>query len=140
MPIQFIFIDTRIALQDRKKLKLFVEAMFRKNKRELVTLLLVFCTDDFLLDINRRFLQHNFYTDIVTFNLSDDPNIIEGEIYISADRIRENSATHNASLKEELHRVIFHGVLHLCGYKDKSKEEKKQMTGAEDKNLAVYFK
>ena len=101
--------------------------------------MIIFCTDEYLLDINRRFLQHDYYTDIITFNLSGNPKTIEGEIYISVDRINENASSNGVSKKEELHRVIFHGVLHLCGYKDKLQEEKAKMTSAENRHLKMYF-
>jgi probable rRNA maturation factor len=139
MAIQFIFTDTSITLTKRKELKLFIEKTFKEERKKLISLVIIFCTDEYLLNINKRFLQHDYYTDIVTFNLSDKPNIIEGEIYISVDRIRENAKNHQVSLREELHRVIFHGVLHLCGYRDKLPKEKKQMTLAEDHSLKAYF-
>ena len=139
MSIQFIFTDTVIQLSERKRLKLFIERMFGQNKRDLTNLSIIFCTDEYLLDINKRFLQHDYFTDIITFNFSDDTNIIEAEIYISVDRIRENAADNKVSIKEELHRVIFHGVLHLCGYKDKASADKKEMTRLEDKSLNKFF-
>ena len=139
MSIQFIFTDTVIQLSERKRLKLFIERMFRQKKRALTNLLIIFCTDKYLLDINMRFLRHDYYTDIIAFNLSDDPGVIDGEIYISVDRIKENAINQQVFLKEELHRVIFHGVLHLCGYKDKEQGDKAKMTTAENKQLKLYF-
>ncbi len=139
MSIQFIFTDTVIQLSERKRLKLFIERIFRKKKKALTNLSIIFCTDEYLLDINKRFLQHDYYTDIITFNLSESPNIIDGEIYISVDRIKENARNQQVFLKDELHRVIFHGVLHLCGYKDKEQGEKAKMTTAENKQLKLYF-
>ena len=103
-------------------------------------LIIFFCTDQYLLDINKRFLKHDYFTDIITFNLADPNGKIEGEIYISVDRVRENSKKMQVSLREELHRVIFHGALHLCGYGDKGDKEKKKMTTAEDRYLRLYFK
>ena len=139
MPIQFIFTNTVIHLSERKRLKLFIERIFGQNKRALTNLSIIFCTDEYLLDINKRFLQHDYFTDIITFNLSEDANIIEGEIYISVDRIRENAADNKVSINKELHRVIFHGVLHLCGYKDKVSADKKEMTRLEDESLNKFF-
>ena len=104
----------------------------------LASLQFIFCSDDFLLDINKQYLKHNYYTDIITFNLGAD--VIEGEIYISIDRVKENAANYNTSFKRELHRVIFHGVLHLCGYKDKLNEEKMIMRAKEVRYLQEYFK
>jgi len=139
MPIQFIFTDTSITLTNRGKLKQFIEKIFKHKGRKLTSLAIIFCTDEYLLDINRRFLQHDYYTDIITFNLSGNVKIIEGEIYISVERIKENALSNRVSRKEELHRVIFHGVLHLCGYKDKKPEEKAKMTIAENRHLKLYF-
>ncbi len=139
MPIQFSFSNIKIVLANRKALKLFIERVFKQNNRKLINLAIIFCSDDYLLDINRRFLQHDYYTDIITFNLLDSSKLIEGEIYISVDRVRENALKNGAPVKEELHRVIFHGVLHLCGYKDKEPLEKAQMTAAENKQLKLYF-
>ena len=139
MRIQFIFTDTSITLSNKKKLKLFIEKTFKQKGRKLTSLAIIFCTDEYLLDINKRFLQHDYYTDIITFNLAENPDTIEAEIYISVDRIKENALSNKVSKKDELHRVIFHGILHLCGYKDKSKADKKVMTLMEDRTLKKYF-
>jgi probable rRNA maturation factor len=139
MSIQFIFTETSIALSERKRLKLFIEGLLKREKKSLVSLFFIFCKDEYLLNINKQFLQHDDYTDIITFNLSDNINTIEGEIYISIDRIKENATLNRVSQKEELHRVMFHGVLHLCGYKDKTPKDKKKMTTAENKCLELYF-
>ena len=139
MPIQFFFIDTTVALTERKRLKSFIEQLFIDNKQKLLSLTVIFCTDNYLLDINKQFLNHNYFTDIITFNLTEDENTIEGDIYISADRIRDNATTHNVSIKSELHRVIFHGALHLCGFKDKGRTDKINMTAAENTCLQQYF-
>lgn len=139
MPIQFFFIDTTVALTERKRLKSFIERLFIDNQQKLLSLTVIFCTDNYLLDINKQFLNHNYFTDIITFNLAEDENTIEGDIYISADRIRDNATTHNVSIKSELHRVIFHGALHLCGFKDKSRTDKINMTTAENTCLQQYF-
>jgi len=139
MPIQFFFIDVAVTLADRKRLKLFMEHIFIKHKRNLVSLSLIFCSDDYLLGINKQFLQHDYFTDIITFNLSDNVKIIEGEIYISIDRIKDNARSNNVSIKSELHRVIFHGALHLCGFKDKTHSDKTRMTSLENASLQSYF-
>ena len=139
MTIQFFFIDVAITVTDRKRLKLYLHDFFINHKRDLVSLVFIFCTDDYLLDINKQFLQHDYFTDIITFNLSDNVKIIEGEIYISVDRIKDNARINNVSIKLELHRVMFHGALHLCGFKDNTPSDKTRMTSLENANLQSYF-
>ncbi len=100
----------------------------------------IFCTDKDLLEINRQFLKHDYYTDIITFDLSlKGGAAINGEVYISIDRVRENAATLQETVQRELHRVIFHGVPHLCGYKDKSDLEKKKRRENEEGLLKQYL-
>ena len=98
----------------------------------------VFCSDEFLLKMNRQFLDHDFYTDIITFPLSETDQEIEAEIYISVDRVKDNAAKLKVDFSEELNRVIFHGVLHLMGYKDKSKADKETMHGKENERLRGF--
>ena len=139
MPIQFFFAGVKIVLSERKRLKIFIEGMLKRENRKLISLLIVFCTDKYLLEINRQYLGHDYYTDIVTFNLAEDDDFIEGEVYISIDRIRENALMNLVTTKHELHRVLLHGILHLCGYKDKLKSEKDTMTRMENHMLQKYF-
>ena len=92
----------------------------------------IFCTDEYLLQINRQYLDHDTYTDIITFDNSEEEKVIFGDIFISIERIRENAGKFNVSETQELHRVLIHGALHLLGYKDKSAADKKKMTSKED--------
>jgi probable rRNA maturation factor len=137
--VHFHFQKEGLALNERSSLKSFIERLFKREKNQLAEIHFIFCTDDYLLNINRQYLNHDFYTDIVTFGLSEPGYPINAEIYISVDRVRENAADFKTSLKRELHRVIFHGVLHLCGYKDKTKAEERVMRKMEDKYLSMYF-
>jgi rRNA maturation RNase YbeY len=98
----------------------------------------IFCSDRYLLKINQTFLKHDYYTDIISFDLSPG-KMTQGEIFISIDRVRENAANFESSFKEELHRVIFHGALHLCGLNDKTENEKSKMRRMEEKYLKKYF-
>jgi len=139
-PVQFFFPYKSISLRSRAELKLFIAEILRKEGRKLSNLTYVFCDDDYLLNINRQHLKHDFYTDIITFDLSETNKLITGEIYISTDRVRDNALQLSTSLNEELHRVIFHGALHLCGYRDKTREEERQMRQKEDFYLKLYFK
>ncbi|MFZ1676116.1 MAG: rRNA maturation RNase YbeY [Saprospiraceae bacterium] len=96
----------------------------------------IFCSDEFLLDINRTHLQHDDYTDIITFPLEENP--IVGEIYISIDRVRENASSFHIAFEEELHRVMIHGVLHLCGYDDHEDDDIQEIRAKEEEYLNEY--
>lgn len=137
--IQFNFLES-IDLPNRTRLKQFLGSLFKKEGKALGELQYIFCSDDYLLEINRQYLNHDFYTDIITFDLSEKSHPINAEIYISVDRVRENAKEYDSSLKKELHRVIFHGALHLCGYKDKTPQQKKLMRQKEDKYLGLWFR
>ena len=130
--------DKTFLFPDKKGLKQFIELLFKKEKKGLYELTYVFCSDEYLLGINRDFLQHDYYTDIITFDLSENPKQIIGEIYVSIDRIKDNAKTLNTSLKEETLRVLFHGALHLCGYKDKAKTDIIKMRKKEEQYLSLY--
>ena len=97
---------------------------------------LIFCSDEYLLDMNRTHLDHDYYTDIITFDYTDN-QIVSGDLFISIDRVRDNASDFNVSFEHELHRVIIHGVLHLCGYKDKSDDEAKLMRSKENNALSM---
>lgn len=105
------------------------------EQKDLGPISIIFCSDDFLLDINRNYLDHDFYTDIISFPYGKNP--IEGDLYISIDRVRENANTYQVSFEQELHRVIIHGVLHFLGYNDKTSEDQKIMTQKEDYYLSL---
>lgn len=140
MRIRFNFLS-KISLSNRTKLKQFIKALAQTEKTIIGDLNIVFCSDDYLLNINNEFLKHNYYTDIITFDLSSKNDTEKTvEIYISTERLKENAKNFNTSLQKELHRVIFHGVLHICGYKDKSNAEKELMNKMENKYLNNYFK
>ena len=139
LPIKFFMSGIHINLKERKKLKLFLQSFFNEEGKNLDSLNYIFSTDKYLLTLNQDFLSHDYLTDIITFNLSNDPRVISGEVYISVDRVRENATIHQVSLNNELHRVIFHGALHLCGYKDNSPKKMAEMRNAEDKMLRRYF-
>jgi probable rRNA maturation factor len=137
--VQFHFLKGANKLTQRTILKAFIERLFKKEGKILGKIQYIFCSDDYLLDINRQYLQHDYYTDIITFDLSEPKQPINAEIYISIDRVKENAREFKTSFKRELHRVIFHGALHLCGYKDKKPKEEALMRKTEDKYLGLYF-
>jgi rRNA maturation RNase YbeY len=132
--------DRPFVFQQKMLLKTFIESIFKKEKKQLAGLRYVFCSDDMLLDINRNFLQHDYFTDIITFGLSEKGQPIEGEIYISIDRVKDNAQMLGQTYKEEMLRVLFHGALHLCGYKDKTKSEIITMRAKEDQYLQLFAK
>ncbi len=162
MPITFHNADIKFSLRNRIALRGFIKSQIQKFENSEIrklNLSFVFCSDEYLLGINRQFLQHDYYTDIITFPLSDSEEELEAEIYISVDRVRENAGKfkeqrakskaqkakgkeQNLKSKEdfngELNRVIFHGVLHLLGYKDKTKANQLEMREMEDLWLKRY--
>lgn len=139
MAVHFHY-QTPVTLTRRTELKKFIQALFKRENTPMDTLAIIYCTDEYLLDINKQFLQHDFYTDIVTFNLAESKaNPVVGELYISVHRVKENARSVSQTSSRELHRVIFHGALHLCGYKDKTKKDKHLMTAKEEEYLSLYF-
>ena len=127
-------------LKQRNRLKSFLASTAESSKRPLGSLNIIFCSDEHLLGINRDFLQHDYYTDIITFDLSASNKApLEAELYISVDRVKENATTLGQPFYRELHRVIFHGLLHLLGYKDKQKKDQAFMREMEERLLGEYF-
>lgn len=126
-------------LRNRTNLKSFIAEICKKERTKVRSVQFIFCTDKYLLDINRRFLQHDYYTDIISFNLADEADPVEGEIYISIERVKENAASLGFRFGHELHRVIFHGILHFCGYKDKTGAQQQEMRRKEDFYLQKYL-
>lgn len=138
--VSFHTADAPVPLRQRTELKTFIEKIFRREGRPLASLNYVFCSDNYLLQINKDFLSHDFYTDIVTFDLSPKGQPAEAEIYISVDRVRDNATNLGLPFQQELLRVVFHGALHLCGYRDKTKSEITIMRNKEDQYLRLYAK
>ena len=132
--------DKSTSLRSRTVLKTFINKQCLKEGIQIETLQYVFCSDKFLLDINKQYLNHNFYTDIISFDLSDQKGQLIGDVYISIDRVKENAKTEGNLYIHELLRVIFHGALHFCGYKDKKPADAKLMRSMEDKWLKAYLK
>ena len=132
--------DRPFIFKQKENLKIFIETIFLKEKKKLAEINYVFCTDAMLLEINQNFLQHDYYTDIITFGLSEKNQPIEAEIYISIDRVKENAKDLHITYQQEMLRVLFHGALHLCGYKDKSKADIKLMRTKEDFYIKLYNK
>jgi probable rRNA maturation factor len=140
MPSKFYEEDTKAGLDNKRKLSAFIDRLIAEclPGRKTAQLSYVFCTDDFLLEMNKRYLAHDTLTDIITFDLSENSLALTGDIYISAERVRENAALFGAGYQDELHRVIFHGALHLCGFKDKKDADRKIMREKENECLEKY--
>jgi rRNA maturation RNase YbeY len=108
-----------------------IKTLLEMESKRTGDLCFIFCTDDFLLDINKKYLEHDYYTDVITFDYTVD-NTVAGDIFISVERVETNAREFGVSFNHELSRVIYHGVLHLCGYKDKSDDEERTMREKED--------
>lgn len=136
--ISFNFIDKTFSFRERNKHREWIILCLAKEKKELGELSYNFCSDKHLLGINKSYLNHDYYTDIITFDLSENPKTISGDIYISIDRVKENAKANNTTFHVELKRVMIHGILHLCGYKDKSKKDIAEMRKKEDLCLSLW--
>lgn len=106
------------------------------ENKKLGELTLIFTSDDYLLEVNKQYLEHDYYTDIITFDYCED-DYVSGDLFISIDRVKENAQTNNTTFQNELNRVIVHGVLHLCGYNDKSEVDEQLMRQKENQMLAL---
>ncbi len=134
--INYFAEDTDFNPDDPEELSNWIESVIRTEGKNLIELNFIFCSDNYLHHINVEYLDHDTLTDIITFPYSDPPKI-HGDIFISVDRIKENAEKYETSFSNELHRVIIHGVLHLCGYGDKLPEEKTLMTQKENEALQL---
>src|SRR6202012_2022690 len=130
--ISFFEEDIQFKLKNKAQVRQWITDTIIAEGYKLRELNYIFCSDAYLLQINQQYLDHDTYTDIITFDNSEKEKVIEGDIFISIERIRENAAKFDTGETNELHRVIIHGALHLLGYKDKTASDKKQMTSKED--------
>lgn len=134
--INFIFKDRNFTFK-KNQLKKNIQNIIQSEGFVCGDISIVICSDDYLLELNKKHLNHDYYTDIITFDYSDK-KIISGDLLISLDRVKENSIDLNLDLLSEFKRIVFHGVLHLCTYKDKSDIDKKMMTSKEDFYLSLF--
>ncbi len=135
MAIQFSF-QTNYPLKSRTKIKQWIKQVIETKGKKTGNITYIFCDDEYLLEVNKQYLQHDYYTDVITFDYVEN-DLISGDIFISTDRVRENALAFGSSETEELHRVIIHGALHLLGLKDKSEKEASQMRQAENDALKL---
>jgi rRNA maturation RNase YbeY len=137
--VKFNYADVpSVRFYKKKKTKDFIERIFIEEGKQLEKLRYIFCSDNYLLNINKTFLKHDYFTDIITFDLSEGFVEIVGEVYISIHRVRDNARSLRTNVTNELLRVLFHGALHLCGYKDKKKSEITIMREKEDYYLSLF--
>lgn len=136
MPVRFFSEDVLFSLKNKRILASWIKAVAQKNKHEAENINIVFCSDPYLSELNKSYLNHHTLTDIITFPYSsNDAALISGDIFISIDRVKDNACKYGVPFTEELHRVIIHGVLHLCGQGDKTKAEKSNMRAKEEESL-----
>lgn len=135
MPIVFNF-QTSFSFSNRKPIRSWIQNSIIQMGKTPGEINYVFCSNPYILEINKKFLNHDYTTDIITFDYSEQ-SLINGEIYISIDEVKENAKHFKVSFQDELHRVLIHGVLHLAGFKDKSASDQKIMRSQEDYYLSL---
>lgn len=139
--IFFFFEEISFSFTKRNLTREWLQKVAKREQKKITALNYIFCTDDFLLNINKQHLDHDTYTDIITFGYSPKTSKeITGDIFISIDRVKENALTYQTTFQNELKRVMAHGLLHLCGYKDKSALDKAMMKKKEDASVALFHK
>lgn len=127
-------------LLKKQEIRAWLTYSAKLEQKEISNFNLIFCDDEYLLDINKQYLNHDYYTDIITFDVSDNQYVISGDVFISIDRAQDNSKSFNQKFEKELHRLMIHGLLHLIGYNDKSDKERANMTRKEDYYLSILDK
>jgi rRNA maturation RNase YbeY len=130
------FSETEFRIENKEKIARWINHIIKKEGFEQGEISYVFCDDDYLLRLNEKYLEHDTLTDILTFDSSNSDRL-NGDIFISVERVKENAKEYTTTFSNELHRVMIHGILHLCGYKDKSETESKTMKRKEDEALLL---
>ncbi|WP_339813573.1 rRNA maturation RNase YbeY [uncultured Imperialibacter sp.] len=137
MKITFFSEDVSFKLSSPNKIRRWIKEVIHLEKQTLSEISYIFCSDDYLHNMNVQYLNHDTLTDIITFDNSEQEELIEGDIFISVDRVKENATQLNLPFDTELHRVMIHGILHLCGYKDKTSADNELMRKKEDACLSL---
>lgn len=135
--VAFYFEDTDFKLRYKTRIKEWLRLVAESEVFTLGNISVIFCSDNYILDINQKYLQHDYFTDIITFDYSEGGRI-SGDLFISVDSVRENSVEYGTEFEDELHRVIVHGILHLIGYDDHTEDEIKTMRSKEDYYLSLF--
>lgn len=136
--VKFYYLEKSFSFSSRTTLKKFILTLLKTEKIQVDHINYVFCSDEYLLLINQKFLEHDTYTDIITFQYTKQNEPVVADIYISVDRVKENAKRYGSSFAKEFYRVLFHGALHLAGYKDKSLSDTQTMRKKEDHYLNLY--
>lgn len=123
--------EVSFSFNNKREVSLWLKSVVSSFQKELGVINIIFCNDQYLLKVNQTYLNHDYFTDIITFNYNEN-NLISGDLFISIDRVKENAINQKMEFNVEIHRVIVHGVLHLCGLNDQSKQEKEIMRGREN--------
>jgi probable rRNA maturation factor len=129
--------ETEFTLENEEAIRSWISNVIQSENKKVGDVTYIFCDDEYLLQINQEHLQHDYYTDIISFDYTVG-NEINGDMFISIDRVKDNAVEYNVSFEEELRRVLAHGILHYCGYKDKSEAEELLMRSKEDEKLAMF--
>lgn len=129
--------ENEFELQHSSQFETWVKDVIASEGKKTGEISFIFCDDEYLLEINKQYLDHDTYTDIISFDNAMG-NILNGDIFISTERVSENAAEYGVPFEEELKRVIIHGVLHFCGFKDKSKEEAQEMRAKEEEKMKMF--
>lgn len=134
--ISYYFQDTDFKFRDRRKTNEWLKLAAESEIRRIGNISIIFCSDNYVLDINQKYLQHDYFTDIITFDYCEEDRL-SGDLFISVDSVRENSVEFGTEFKDELNRVIIHGLLHLVGYDDHTEKDIKLMRSKEDYYLSL---
>lgn len=137
MAISYQSVDVRQTIKNKRVVSQWVKESIQNENRSVGDIVIALCSDEYILETNREFLQHDYFTDIITFDYSEGEKL-SGDLLISVDTVRSNAAEYKVDFENELLRVVIHGVMHLCGYKDKSEEQAKIMRQKEDYYLARF--
>ncbi len=136
--ILFHLEDVKFHVEHKLAIKKWIKAIAVFHDKKVGDVNFILCSDQFLLSMNQKYLQHDFFTDIITFPSEERPNVIGGDVFISLDRVKDNATHYQVDFFQELLRILAHGVLHLCGYEDTTPELKKQMSLLEEQCLAMF--
>jgi rRNA maturation RNase YbeY len=139
MTVNFFNENTQFVLREKRKIRAWIQNTIESEGKVGKSVNFVFCDDDYLSELNIKYLKHNTLTDILTFPQEEENGLISGDIFISVPRIKENAILYNVPFTEEVHRVMIHGILHLAGYRDSTKSEKAEMKVKEDFYLSQLF-